>query len=65
MGKEIKKDLLEEYVLMASMIKWVVLSVIIGLVVGGATALFVKLVYVSSSIVHKNKYYFLFMPLAL
>lgn len=64
MGKEMKKDLLEEYVLMASMIKWVVLSVIIGLVVGGATALFVKLVYASSSIVHKNKYYFLFMPVA-
>lgn len=64
MKKSVKKDLLEEYVLLASMIKWIALSVTIGLVVGGATALFIKLVHVSSSLTHDYKYYFLFMPLA-
>ncbi|WP_027624356.1 chloride channel protein [Clostridium lundense] len=64
MNKSMKKDVLEEYVLIASMIKWLFLSVIIGLVVGGATAVFIKLVGTASSFTHRYKYYYLFMPLA-
>ncbi|WP_125151938.1 chloride channel protein [Clostridium rectalis] len=64
MKKLIKKDILEEYVLVASMIKWIFLAAIIGLVVGMATSGFIKIVSLACSVTHKYKYYYLIMPLA-
>jgi H+/Cl- antiporter ClcA len=58
-----QKDLEEEYVLLASMIKWLVISIFIGLIVGGATAAFIKLVNISTSFSYGFKYYYLLMPI--
>ncbi|WMJ79150.1 chloride channel protein [Clostridium sp. MB40-C1] len=58
-----QKDLEEEYVLLASMIKWLVLSVFIGFIVGGATSMFIKLVNISTNFSYSFKYYYLLMPI--
>lgn len=63
MKKIFEKDLEEEYVLFTSMLKWIVLSVSIGLIVGGATAIFIKIVNVSTHFSYAFKYYYLLMPL--
>ncbi|WP_051593340.1 chloride channel protein [Clostridium tetanomorphum] len=59
-----ERDILEEYVLIASMIKWLLISIGIGFVVGGATAVFIKLVGTASEFTHRYKYYYLLMPIA-
>lgn len=63
MRRIFKKDLLEEYVLIASIIKWLVISVSVGGIVGAATALFIKLVNVSTNFSYGFKYYYLLMPI--
>lgn len=64
MKSKTKQDLLEEYVLLASVIKWVILAVFIGLVVGFVTSCFVKIVNISCHYTQKWQYYYLLMPAA-
>lgn len=61
----LRNNLEEHYVLFASIIKWLILSVFVGFVVGGITALFIKLVNISTSFFYGFKYYYLFIPLGL
>lgn len=63
MKKAIVKDLKEEYVLLASLIKWILISVFIGGIVGGATSLFIKAVAVTTDFSYRFKYYYLLMPI--
>lgn len=63
MKKAIAKDLKEEYVLLASLIKWILISVFIGGIVGGATSLFIKAVAVTTDFSYGFKYYYLLMPI--
>lgn len=63
MKKTIVKDFKEEYVLLASLFKWLLISVFIGAIVGGATSFFIKLVHVSTNFSYGFKYYYLLMPL--
>lgn len=65
MKKTIVRDLQEEYVLVASLIKWIVMSIIIGCLVGGVTALFIKLVTVTTNFSYRFKYYYLLLPIGL
>ncbi|WP_053956428.1 chloride channel protein [Inediibacterium massiliense] len=61
----LKKDLEESYVLLISMVKWLILSVCIGLIVGLATSLFIKLVDMSTSFSYGFQYYYLLIPFGL
>jgi H+/Cl- antiporter ClcA len=55
----------EEYVLFASMFKWLFLSSTIGVLAGAITSLFIKLIDYGCSITCKYNNYFLLLPLAL
>jgi H+/Cl- antiporter ClcA len=57
--------LLEQSVLFISIIKWFFLATCVGVIVGASTALFISLLNESISLSSQNKYYFLFLPLAL
>ncbi|MDV3426325.1 MAG: chloride channel protein [Bacillota bacterium] len=59
---QIKFDSIEEHVLLGSAVKWIILSAVIGLIVGTVTALFVKIINISSAGFSKLPYYYLFMP---
>jgi H+/Cl- antiporter ClcA len=59
------KTLTESTVLFLSIIKWVALATAVGAIVGGATALFLKLLNWSTKISHDYSYSFLLLPLAL
>ncbi len=59
------KRFLEESVLFVSILKWSLLAALVGIVVGCATAIFLKLLDLSISITTTYKYYFLSLPLAL
>ncbi len=59
------KRFLEESVLFVSIVKWSLLSTIIGIIVGAATAGFLRLLDLSTSYASGFKYYFLLLPLAL
>lgn len=61
---KIKQDLIEEYVLLASVLKWAALAVFIGLVVGFITAWFIKIVNIGCHYTQRWKYYYLLMPIA-
>lgn len=58
------RELKEETILLLSVIKWIILSVFCGGVVGGITAIFLKLLDKSIEYTSKMSYYFLFAPLA-
>lgn len=60
-----KKDWLEEYVLLASLVKWTFLSAVVGLSVGAITSLFIKAVQIGSDNVRTIHNYYLFLPIAL
>jgi H+/Cl- antiporter ClcA len=60
-----KKTFIEQTVLFISIIKWAVLATFVGLIVGTATAVFLKLLGVSTGMVQSHQYYFLFLPVAL
>lgn len=64
-GVKMKKAVLEQTVLFISIIKWAVLATLVGVVVGLATTLFLKLLGWSTGLVQANRYYFLFLPLVL
>ena len=60
-----KKKFIEESVLFVSILKWLFLASCIGVIVGMSTAVFLKVLEVSSTFVSGLKYYFLFLPAAL
>ena len=57
-------DCIEFPVLLGSTIKWTILAIFIGGVVGSVTGLFLKLLDTGQSWSHSFNYYYLFMPLA-
>lgn len=57
-----KKRLTEESAILFTVFKWLLLSVAVGLIVGGATALFLKLLSWSTIKTASFPYYFLFLP---
>lgn len=71
MSLDIKKNhdrvtikITEESVIFISILKWFVLSTVIGVVVGVATAFFLKLLEWGTIWTHAIPYYFLFLPAA-
>lgn len=60
-----RKRFLEESVLFVSILKWSLLAALVGVIVGGSTALFLKLLDLSISTTTTYKYYFLLLPVAL
>lgn len=58
----IKLNSFEEHILLGSAVKWIILSAVIGLMVGTVTALFVKIINIGSAQFSKLPYYYLFMP---
>jgi H+/Cl- antiporter ClcA len=60
-----KKTLTESTVLFLSIIKWVALATAVGAIVGGATALFLKLLGWATKISQDYSYSFFLLPLAL
>ncbi|WP_129600382.1 chloride channel protein [Anaerophilus nitritogenes] len=65
MKKILQKDLEEIYVLLGSIIKWLVLSVFVGFIVGSVTAMFIKIVDISTKFSYGFKYYYVFIPFGL
>ena len=61
----VKVKITEESVIFISILKWFILSTIIGVIVGIATAFFLKVLEWTTSWTHAVPYYFLFLPLAL
>lgn len=59
-----KRRIKEETVLFISVIKWLFLATVIGIIVGVSTALFLKILNWSTGIGDHYKYYFLLMPVA-
>ncbi len=60
-----RRRLTEEAILFISVIKWVFLATLIGIIVGLSTTLFLKLLNWSNNLGNKYPYYFLLLPLAL
>ena len=58
------RKFIEELILFYSVIKWVVLSVSIGIIVGVSTTIFLKLLNGGIELTGNYKYFFLLMPLA-
>jgi len=59
------RRLKEETVLFISVVKWVFLAAITGIIVGLSTTVFLKLLVWSTKISGKYQYYFLLLPIAL
>ena len=60
----VKIKITEESVIFISILKWFILSTIIGAIVGAATAFFLKVLEWSTGQTHTFYYYFLLLPLA-
>lgn len=60
-----KKTFIEETVLFISIVKWAVLAILVGIVVGISSTVFLKILGLSTGWVQSNQYYFLFLPLVL
>jgi H+/Cl- antiporter ClcA len=60
----VKVRITEESVIFISILKWFVLSTIIGVIVGSATAFFLKVLEWSILFTHRYPYYFFLLPLA-
>ncbi|MGC8765520.1 MAG: chloride channel protein [Brevinematia bacterium] len=59
-----KKRFYESLLLLYSTIKWLVLSTIIGIIVGLSTTVFLKLLNISIKFTGRFSFYFFFLPLA-
>ena len=57
-----KERIEEQTVIFLSIIKWVTLAVIIGILVGASTTLFLKLLHLSTGFTSGFHYYFLAIP---
>ncbi|MCM8801657.1 MAG: chloride channel protein, partial [Candidatus Omnitrophica bacterium] len=60
-----KKRIKEQGIIFYSVVKWIFLSVIVGIIVGIAVALFLKTLNFGISFTEKFQYYFLFLPFVL
>ncbi len=60
-----KRRLKEESVIFVSVVKWLVLATVIGIIVGLSTAAFLKILHLSIDAVTGYGYYFILLPLAL
>jgi len=60
-----KKVLEEQIVLFISVLKWIILATIVGVIVGLSTGIFLKLLHLSTKFTTSYPYYFLFLPFAL
>ncbi|MBI5604390.1 MAG: chloride channel protein [Deltaproteobacteria bacterium] len=60
----VKAKIAEESVIFISILKWFVLSTAIGVIVGVATAFFLKILEWATLQTHVSPYYFLFLPIA-
>jgi len=60
-----KKSIVEEIVLLTSLIKWTFLAILVGVIVGLSTTFFLKALGWSTAILQSQPYYFLFLPVAL
>lgn len=60
-----KRRFAEESILLISVIKWVFLATVVGIIVGFSTTLFLKLLNWSSRLADNYSYYFLLLPVAL
>jgi len=61
----VKRRIAEETILFISVVKWIVLATIIGIVVGLSTTVFLKALNFSVVLTKHYPYYFLFLPVAL
>ncbi|MBV4419297.1 chloride channel protein [Clostridium tyrobutyricum] len=60
-----KKISINESIFIASALKWTLLSILIGLVVGSFTTLFIKVIVIGVDFTSKFKFYYIFLPIAL
>ncbi len=60
-----RRRLKEESILFISVIKWVILAAITGIIVGLSTTIFLKILNWSIAFTEKYPYYFLLLPIAL
>ncbi|MFZ5434638.1 MAG: chloride channel protein [Calditrichota bacterium] len=63
--ENVRKILSEESVIIISVLKWIVLATVMGIIVGIGTTIFLKLLAASSLRTGQFKYYFLGLPLAM
>lgn len=59
------RKLVEQSVLFASLLKWFVIASLIGIIVGGATTLFLQALGWSTQAVHQWPYYYLLLPIGM
>lgn len=59
------KKIVEQSVLFASLLKWFLLSSVIGILVGASTTLFLKALGWSTSTVHQWPYFYLLLPVGM
>ncbi|QEK11002.1 permease [Crassaminicella thermophila] len=64
MKRKIKMDFVEQTVMLSSAIKWIILAIFAGLVVGSVTGLFLKLLHFGEHHMMKWNRYYLLMPIA-
>jgi H+/Cl- antiporter ClcA len=60
-----RRRITEETILFISVAKWIFMATIVGIIVGGSTAVFIKLLVWSSLLAKHYPYYFLLLPAAL
>lgn len=60
-----KRKLKEEFVILVSVVKWIIIATFIGIVVGLSTTIFLKALNFSIDIAARHPYYFLLLPLVL
>jgi H+/Cl- antiporter ClcA len=65
MKEKIKKFFEEESVIFVSVLKWVMLAIIVGLIVGVSVALFLKLLNWCISLSSQYSYYYFLLPVAM
>ncbi|MCD2348565.1 chloride channel protein [Clostridium guangxiense] len=63
--KSLKRLTIYESIFVGSALKWTLLSIIIGLIVGSFTTIFIKLINIGVKFTSQFQYYYLFLPLAL
>lgn len=59
---KMKERIEEQTAIFLSIVKWITLAVIIGILVGGSTTVFLKLMHLSTSFSTQFKYYYLALP---
>lgn len=63
--KSLKRLTIYESIFIASALKWTILPIIIGLIVGSFTTMFIKLINIGVKFTTQFQYYYLLLPIAL